>query len=1125
MLDKGTDTALFIPARETSGFIAADQNMNFDWISRLKDWLDKPSIVRDFMLVPLVAAIVAAVFEAQRHERGWLSVLLWSAAVICGFAAAGLVFPLRSKFASGVVIDSLLAGIPVRRASGSAIMAAINRLALDAVERGEDSRSSGASPWSDASFQKYIAVAGGFIDPTCTVDPVLSRPPVTAHALSELKRWVREPLESLNGEIRGETGVGKTVLLHKLFTDLAASATSPVPMLASGANIDYNSAAFKALAASEDEVSTFVSVWLTRRGIKARHESDQAAIGRAVESALRAGEIILLLDGEDELEGKELADFVGGLLRRVPRWIVTRRHKGISNDRRTGLSLKVAWTRDEIVAHAKLRFSDRPDVVARVVPVLEHVIPLDDEAASQHWLSHPQYLREYLDAVAPRPPRPLASEADMYRLAESTAGLIESIFDRAMLDLRDADVELRTATRDEIIAALTAVALADEGSRTRPENFVADTTRPARLAAAMKALIESVSGRGLAFRRAAVREYFLAERIAHELRGGPAAWKDATALRRLGGDLWPVSRASLVDELLCHREPDANAPAALSAWLRAPSPFGSEATSEFVAIARRNLLEVWLRADPLVPAREGAGVLHEMDLSGIEGSGLDLRGRTLDRCLMVRATLRDAALTHARFFQCTFAGADLTRANAIGAEFSGCELGASAALPVADDMEIESVQAPDDFLETLKARGAHRKRSRYRGGFGDRFLEVQREFLGKAVDELEQAYAPAIRDAIEQTMAERPGTPVFLVDLMAGGYFERTNRLLAEYGQLHVLSIDRDERPKPDDARHKWRSEELGTTVRAGTDPADVFGLSDTLGNAFPESAGRADVIIAKKALHEIDRPLQRKLIACCGTVLRRGGHLVLFVDAPGPETATVVPAVPQEAVTQHDRLRKRLLDLDPATGAGDIARLAAESRYLGDEVGEWLFVNDWISVKDWANENLHEVTHRYFASIAELREWAAPSFGDPVRIIRNHYDINPLRFNERGVNWVLHYLARNKYSEAAIARDLTMLRAQVAGSAAFRALIDFTRTAFKKSPALAARMEALGPEQPVTRDAIEAAFKALESPETAPTFKLKCGVVVFENRFGGSSDERRLALGQGAPETRLPQTSIETLA
>jgi hypothetical protein len=250
---------------------------------------------------------------------------------------------------------------------------------------------------------------------------------------------------------------------------------------------------------------------------------------------------------------------------------------------------------------------------------------------------------------------------------------------------------------------------------------------------------------------------------------------------------------------------------------------------------------------------------------------------------------------------------------------------------------------------------------------------------------------------------------------------------------------------------------------------------------------------------------------------------LVLFVDAPGPETAPVDGAAREEAVKQHDRLRTLLLD--PVTAARDVARYAAESRYLGDEMGEWLFVNDWISVKDWANENMHEVTHRYFASIAELREWAAPSFGDPVRIGRNYYDINPLRFNERGVNWVLHYLARNKYSETAIARDLAMLRGEIAGSAAFRALIDFTRAAFKKSPALRERLGVLGSEQPVKLDAIEPALRALESPETAPQFKLKCGVVVFENRFGGSSDERSLSPGHGAPEARLLQSPSKTVA
>jgi len=44
-------------------------------------------------------------------------------------------------------------------------------------------------------------------------------------------------------------------------------------------------------------------------------------------------------------------------------------------------------------------------------------------------------------------------------------------------------------------------------------------------------------------------------------------------------------------------------------------------------------------------------------------------------------------------------------------------------------------------------------------------------------------------------------------------------------------------------------------------------------------------------------------------------------------------------------------------------------------------------TLKDWANSNRHELEHRYFASIAELREWATPWFSEPVeedRLVRH---------------------------------------------------------------------------------------------------------------------------------------------
>jgi hypothetical protein len=226
-----------------------------------------------------------------------------------------------------------------------------------------------------------------------------------------------------------------------------------------------------------------------------------------------------------------------------------------------------------------------------------------------------------------------------------------------------------------------------------------------------------------------------------------------------------------------------------------------------------------------------------------------------------------------------------------------------------------------------------------------------------------------------------------------------------------------------------------------------------------------------------------------------------LFEDTPGGDTLTRDHSSHEESVARHETLRRLLLD--SATTPNDVRTYVNEQVYGGDAQAEWEFINDWVALKDWANLNRHEVEHRYFASVSEVCEWGAPLFESAV-VGSQFYDINPLRFNERGVNAVLHHLERlahdgslgenaslDAFAEL-VESDRLVLLDLLWGSENFRVLVDATRIMFDRSGGLVTRMGMT--ERPV-RFAAGDMLKPLEMAETAPEFKLRASVVTFTRR------------------------------
>ena len=183
------------------------------------------------------------------------------------------------------------------------------------------------------------------------------------------------------------------------------------------------------------------------------------------------------------------------------------------------------------------------------------------------------------------------------------------------------------------------------------------------------------------------------------------------------------------------------------------------------------------------------------------------------------------------------------------------------------------------------------------------------------------------------------------------------------------------------------------------------------------------------------------------------------------------------------------------ATQLTDVATLLAERDFDATPIGLIRFSNTWIMVKDWANQNRHERDHRYFASVPEIIDWARPWFGAPVSVEMNRYRLNPLIFNEQGIQRVLKYLdapaREGQDKRRAVLDNRAQLLEWISEGEPFRILVDFTKSKLGKDSTLAVALNAQ-PEE-VAFDKIDPALASLNSGEKAPAFDLPCAVLVFE--------------------------------
>jgi len=976
--------------------------------------------------------------------------------------------------------------------------------------------------WKPASKDLRTA-QDHFIPPLATISD--NELKTTGDPIATVKAWLEECREQETEEsvgrisIRSGAGAGKTIFMHRLLLELsgafdgnAESRRTPIPMYASAETLQRHAEMIASLRNTTDTLSAFVEVWLRNRNIKLPVKTHESLISD-FKNALSSGKVVLLLDGDDELRQQNLERFALNLLKEVRYWVTAHRSAGseiVTTQR--WIALEDAWGEAAVMSHIDQRFaeSSRSTTVKKIIA---EVLRRHDTAAKKaatasadgkissarltkpepHWLCQPRNLDLFLDAIDRDK---LRDEPEIRRAAESQPYLFNLIVEAAA-DKIDVTSDLRII-RD----SLCEIAVTDP-TNTRRQSTGREIKLDEKVTAQLRRLTELVGysdklGR-FYFRHAALRGYFIAGRVAHELLDAFHALGATDELAR--DEAWSKARRDAVESWLKQSGTDP-IPSIAARLARGTAP-----DARLHPVMRRNLLEllITLERASAKQAQEVAS-LSNLDLSDIAGGQLDLHLVKFDCCDFSRASLIDAELTHATFTECDFHGADLSGADAVSAAFNDCAFGADKSgqakvKGMAIDRAEFKVRGSVASLqrELLIQWGASLERSRYRGEFGRRFFAAQQAFLGPGVQRLEENhYLRAIEEAVAAWSSADPTLPIYLVDLMAGGSYERVNKLREKFAQLHVLGIDRDPSAQELQPKFKWAQFEIHAASSAASRALD-FDITRSLVNAFGDGASHAHVIVAKKAFHELDRDLQQLLISECARVLRSGGRLIMFEDTPGLTDGSADAASLEKVHSQLDILRHALgkdvddVSRDTALEPDDVVSALESQKFDATTAGRIGFANTWIMVKDWANLNRHEVRNRYFGSVPEIRQWASEAFGQPRELQADSYRLNPLIFNELGIQRVLDHLTREGGDRTQVVeRDEAHLSEWIWDSDRLKVLVDFTKKHLAPGLPLGQALDAR--EESIDLRVIDPALGVLNRGDiTAPTFNLPCTVLVFE--------------------------------
>ena len=344
--------------------------------------------------------------------------------------------------------------------------------------------------------------------------------------------------------IRGPAGAGKSTLLLHVFFVLAADVeieangrrwrrwlpgrrptAAPVPMLVQPRNVFDWSRQQLTDVPDEEQWIRFVGQWFDNRNINlGRWLPDVAS---DLSHALEAGDVVLVLDGYDELYQMHLGPLARKIVTLGTRVLCAER----SDDERQRpadawvVQLSGEWTTDDIRRYVERRWDGTPP--AWTAAVFDHL-----KQSQNRWLRTPRYAALLLGLLEGEPslqPVGANSTAALRDLTRGEDELLDCVFSEALERKEAAGRAYDKAAIAERLAAVAVMRLGVFIAKAQLD----DLWRSVATLTEIVAVVESSDGTQIRIESPLLQEFFLGWHVASDLRAnrlpaGDARWTPAT---------------------------------------------------------------------------------------------------------------------------------------------------------------------------------------------------------------------------------------------------------------------------------------------------------------------------------------------------------------------------------------------------------------------------------------------------------------------------------------------------------------------------------------------------------------------------------------------------------------------
>jgi uncharacterized protein YjbI with pentapeptide repeats/SAM-dependent methyltransferase len=927
--------------------------------------------------------------------------------------------------------------------------------------------------------------------------------------------------------IVGPAGVGKTTVLYRSYFKLigavddesAEARPGPVPMLLQPRNLKAEQVYRLDRQKEADAfLRLILEFWLENRRISISPERKTAVLS-SIEHHLKRGNIAILIDGFDEMNRMDFQTSIfESFFETVEHFVcASRPETDIHLSSHKVIKLAPAWDFKTIKTYLHNRLPETHRLAVR--PFLNHLARFD----KAEWLCNPRNLNIILGLVEGNE-TPSAPERVLVRaLEQGEYRLLEEVYKISCTRLR------RLAKLNPKLASLSDIGkqiwqcfeeIAEEQLNTGA--FVlkkAGQSGVWELVQQARDLLDRVVGGDtveLRLKNFNLIDFFLTKKLTSQIKS-----REPLTFCHL----WSTSQLMYLSEEL-RRDTQHPREVVKNIWgklddFRLPALDEEQGHRVRSQLTQRkfgavNLVQLALQIERDIQKAEqadesAAGIkVSSKNLRNLYLEGTDLSSVTFNECRFDGSTLSNANLENSIFRKCGFSHTNFQHANASFATFNYCcfsfdddmqstwyqDQPSAVSEMLVQGVKLRGCEGYD--LETFGENGAKRFKTRYVGRFWEVFSNNQECLLGDGLREAEDNYYMlSIKEYLSRLP---PSSPAYLIDLMAGGSNARLRELMVgvnarnkrvtpHFDNLRVLAIDRDTSHLVD--VKKFLGDRFAIVQKNIEGRAN---LAESLSLNFDGQPAQADLIIGKKALHELRAPLQREILCECAETLKPGGQLILFTDSP----VRMSPA-------GYDLLHQYLEPLR----AGELSILELrkllidELRFGATDDDCAIFSNLWVLMKDWANHNEHELKNRYFSSIEEIRRWGEEAglytAAEPQQA---KYVLVARMYNETGINEVGRYLDQN--DNRVLLGDEERLIEYLKGSDEYQLFCDFAEAhlwnSMENRPSeLGAALNAS--RKPIAFGEIHDALSGLYLPySTGAAFEFTVHVIVLEKPVEAAS-------------------------